>query len=192
AARAVFDEMIAAGEKPNVFVASSIASRLETIEQATELRDVLRAESRAGTTFYQAAFARLCRQYAARPILNWALGDGKGLPFQAFDAAISTYRRRGDLDSAFLIAAGFPYLEASRTVFRAFGEQARAYLEARFEGGVEPHIAARALGVVFAYAKDTDESLRWFDIALRHEMTPPARVAVIQAEIDRVRLSEFA
>ncbi|MGA7383172.1 MAG: hypothetical protein WBW81_00260, partial [Methylocella sp.] len=96
-ARAVLGEMTAAGVTPNDFTATTLVRFLESPDQASELRLVLRTYKVAGNHFHRAVFAKLCRNLNAKGLLDWAFSGGGGVPFAAFDTPIAIYRRQKSL-----------------------------------------------------------------------------------------------
>ncbi len=183
-AREVLGEMTAAGIAPNVRTSTIVAGFVESRDQASELRTLLRTYFVAGGGFHSAVYTKLCKQLDAKELLDWAFSGGGGAPFGAFETAIANYRRQGKLADALRVASAFPHFPACRKTFREETAESVEYLTRRFRDNEEPQNAAYALGIYYKELGQVPKAVEWFTTALEHPQTADGKKVYIRKDLE--------
>ncbi len=139
--------MVAARIQPSVVTYSTLISQATGYETAKEWFDkMVEARVQPNVFTYSTLFSKDLSSTKAKAILDWYLNQSYH-PSDPLQAAISGFLKIHRLDDALYLSLNYPYLEASRKLFRKYSPQALQYLgEIRNNDSQYPN-AQYALGI---------------------------------------------
>ena len=123
-----YDQLRLKGIEPDVVTYNTLVSKAEDYSTAKDWYEKMRQEGIEPNVMTTATlFSKNLSTVPVEELLTWywSLGFRSGEPLQA---AIASYRKANRLDCALRIALHYPYLNASKRLFRNFIAQAHEYL----------------------------------------------------------------
>jgi tetratricopeptide (TPR) repeat protein len=181
-----FEQMREARVAPNMVTLTTIAKHVTSFAEADELTGlILASECQIGYGYFAKIYSIVARELTAPQLLSWRAKQGHKSP-SALDAAISRYRRDEKIEDALRVALAFPYLPASRKLFRDRNDAAVAYYSKCLADGFEPYNANYALGYCFFEACDYDPARALFGAALEDAPSGP-RCKDIKGRLEEIR-----
>lgn len=150
-----------------------LISHVQSFDQAMKMTRLLNQRGFLPKSYFGSFTKRLAQLSPAKDLLNgcFTIASDIGIifPFEHFGAAIATYRVRNQINDALRVAMAFPYLEASKKVFRENQAEATAYFEKELHKiGGEPWHASRALAFSFLANGDIQNAKKWVKIAIKY------------------------